>query len=89
MVLQNSGKMVRLKFNVALLCQTIVTPPGNGRQIGREHVTCKIQYTAVVNPGGWAPASVVKLISRRELPKFLKTFAIYVQQKTKDLPIMF
>lgn len=85
----HNSKMVRLRFNVALICQTIVTPPGNGKAISREHLTCKIQYSAVVNPGGWAPASVVKLISKRELPKFLKTFAIYVQQKTKDLPILF
>ena len=45
--LQHNSKMVRLRFNVALICQTIVTPPGNGKAISREHLTCKIQYSAV------------------------------------------
>ena len=46
-------------------------------------------WCAAVNPGGWAPASVIRMISKRELPKFLKTFTAYVQEKTRDLPIMY
>ena len=42
-----------------------------------------------VNPGGWAPASVVRVISKREVPKFLKNFTAYVSDKTKDKAIMF
>ena len=41
-----TSKCVRMKFNVALVCQTIVTPPPSGQEITRDHLTCRIQYTA-------------------------------------------
>ncbi|KAK2171314.1 hypothetical protein NP493_1079g00032 [Ridgeia piscesae] len=82
-------KFVRMRFNIAMICQTVVQPPDNGEEIKRENLSCRIQYSANVNPGGWAPASVVRMISKRELPKFLKTFTTYVQEKVKDQPIMF
>ncbi|KAK2157799.1 hypothetical protein LSH36_184g03031, partial [Paralvinella palmiformis] len=86
---QTTPRCVRIRFNVAMICQTIVQPPQTGSDITRDRVKCKIQYSANVNPGGWAPASVIRVISKRELPKFLKTFTNFVQQKTSDLPIMF
>lgn len=67
-------KCIRLVFNVAMICQTIVTPPPNGQPVTRDHLTCRIQYSANVNPGGWVPASVIQIICKREAPKFLKTF---------------
>jgi collagen type IV alpha-3-binding protein len=84
-----SNKCVRIKFNVAMICQTVVQPPEAGKAIQRENLTCKVQYSANVNPGGWAPASVIRAISKRELPKFLKTFTSYVQDKTASKPILF
>lgn len=42
-----------------------------------------------VNPGGWAPASVLRAVAKREYPKFLKRFTLYVQEKTAGKPIMF
>jgi len=72
-----------------MICQTVVQPPESGKKIGRENLTCRIQYSANVNPGGWAPASVVRVISKREVPKFLKNFTAYVSDKTKDKAIMF
>lgn len=42
-----------------------------------------------VNPGGWAPASVLRAVAKREYPKFLKRFTSYVQEKTADKPILF
>ena len=86
---QPSGKCVRIRFNVAMICQTVVQPPESGKQIERSNLTCKVQYSANVNPGGWAPASVIRAISKRELPKFLKTFTSYVQEKTASKPILF
>lgn len=42
-----------------------------------------------VNPGGWAPASVLRAVAKREYPKFLKRFTSYVQDKTSGKPILF
>lgn len=48
------------------------------------HVT-----VCAVNPGGWAPASVLRAVAKREYPKFLKRFTSYVQEKTAGKPILF
>ncbi|GFG35236.1 hypothetical protein Cfor_01332 [Coptotermes formosanus] len=42
-----------------------------------------------VNPGGWAPASVLRAVYKREYPKFLKRFTAFVIDQCKDKPIMF
>ena len=42
-----------------------------------------------VNPGGWAPASGVRAVYKREYPRFLKKFTQYVIDKCKDQEIMF
>uniref|UniRef100_A0A0B6ZVZ5 Ceramide transfer protein n=1 Tax=Arion vulgaris TaxID=1028688 RepID=A0A0B6ZVZ5_9EUPU len=81
-------KYVRITMNVALICETIIEPPANG-DITRNHITCKITYTADVNPGGWAPASVLRAVYKREYPKFLRRFTEFVTEKTKDKPILF
>uniref|UniRef100_A0A671QR76 Ceramide transfer protein n=1 Tax=Sinocyclocheilus anshuiensis TaxID=1608454 RepID=A0A671QR76_9TELE len=52
-------------------------------------ILCKITYVANVNPGGWAPASVLRAVAKREYPKFLKRFTSYVQEKTAGKPILF
>lgn len=82
------GKYVRITMNVAMICQTIIEPPANG-DITRDHITCKITYTADVNPGGWAPASVLRSVYKREYPRFLRRFTQYVLEKTADKPILF
>ncbi|XP_076443458.1 ceramide transfer protein-like [Babylonia areolata] len=83
------GKYVRITMNVAMICQTIIEPPSNGGDITRDNITCKIIYTAEVNPGGWAPASVLRSVYKREYPKFLRRFTQYVLDKTADKPILF
>lgn len=45
-IFQVNNKMVRVRLNVSMICQTIVHPPENNQQITREHLTCKIQYCA-------------------------------------------
>lgn len=42
-----------------------------------------------VNPGGWAPASVLRAIYKKEYPKFLKRFTGYVLDQCSSKPIMF
>ncbi|XP_049826489.1 ceramide transfer protein isoform X4 [Aethina tumida] len=85
----NVGKCVRIYLTVCLMCQTRVDPPKDGAPISRDNVSCKITYCSVVNPGGWAPASVLRAVYKREYPKFLKRFTAYVKNQTKNKPIMF
>ncbi|XP_029649707.1 ceramide transfer protein isoform X3 [Octopus sinensis] len=81
------NKYVRVKMNVSMACQTLIEPP-NDSEITRDNITCKITYTANVNPGGWAPASVLRAVYKREYPKFLKRFTSYVKEITANKPIL-
>ncbi|XP_041435483.1 ceramide transfer protein isoform X3 [Xenopus laevis] len=83
------NRCVRAKINIAMICQTLVSPPEGNKEISRDNIQCKITYVANVNPGGWAPASVLRAVAKREYPKFLKRFTSYVQEKTADKPILF
>lgn len=85
----NTGKCVRVSLTVCLVCQTFIDPPKDGAQITRDDITCKITYCSVVNPGGWAPASVLRAVYKREYPKFLKRFTAFVIDQCKEKPIMF
>ncbi|KAL7988966.1 hypothetical protein Chor_007885 [Crotalus horridus] len=84
-----SNRCVRAKINIAMICQTLVSPPEGNKKISRDNILCKITYVANVNPGGWAPASVLRAVAKREYPKFLKRFTSYVQEKTAGKPILF
>ncbi|XP_068608640.1 ceramide transfer protein-like isoform X2 [Brachionichthys hirsutus] len=86
---QPSGRCVRAKINIAMICQTLVSPPEGDKEISRDNLLCKITYVANVNPGGWAPASVLRAVAKREYPKFLKRFTSYVHEKTSSKPILF
>lgn len=50
---------------------------------------CLSSCLLLVNPGGWAPASVLRAVAKREYPKFLKRFTSYVQEKTAGKSILF
>ncbi|KAL0979278.1 hypothetical protein UPYG_G00183120 [Umbra pygmaea] len=64
---QPTNRCVRAKINVAMICQTLVSPPEGDKEISRDNVLCKITYVANVNPGGWAPASVLRAVAKRDL----------------------
>ncbi|XP_062130167.1 ceramide transfer protein isoform X1 [Drosophila sulfurigaster albostrigata] len=85
-----NGKCVRIFLTVILACQTHL-PDGyvKGQPLSRDDLTCKVTYCSVVNPGGWAPASALRAVYKREYPKFLKRFTGYVIDQCKDKPIMF
>ncbi|XP_012277548.1 collagen type IV alpha-3-binding protein [Orussus abietinus] len=85
----NTGKCVRVYLTVCLVCQTFIDPPKEGEEIKRSDITCKITYCSVVNPGGWAPASVLRALYKREYPKFLKRFTNFCIDQCKDKPIKF
>eukprot|EP00088_Acartia_fossae_P021409 TRINITY_DN2286_c0_g1_i1.p1 TRINITY_DN2286_c0_g1~~TRINITY_DN2286_c0_g1_i1.p1 ORF type:complete len:584 (-),score=74.14 TRINITY_DN2286_c0_g1_i1:544-2295(-) len=80
------GGCLRVDLTVCFLCQTVV-PPGLDRN-DRNNLTCRITYCSVVNPGGWAPASVLRTVYKREYPRFLKRFTQYVIEKTRGLAVL-
>eukprot|EP00092_Neocalanus_flemingeri_P037840 GFUD01041190.1.p1 GENE.GFUD01041190.1~~GFUD01041190.1.p1 ORF type:complete len:632 (+),score=203.75 GFUD01041190.1:128-1897(+) len=80
------GGCLRVDLTVCFLCQTVVREGGSrGR---REDLSCRITYCSVVNPGGWAPATVLRAVYKREYPRFLKRFTQYVIDKTKAREIL-
>ncbi|XP_048583823.1 ceramide transfer protein-like [Nematostella vectensis] len=74
-----SNKFVRVTASIAFFCQTIIKPRAEGEELSRDHISCKITYSANVNPGGWAPPSVVRALSKREYPKFLRKISSLCQ----------
>ncbi|XP_059406123.1 ceramide transfer protein isoform X2 [Carassius carassius] len=84
-----SARCIRANINVAMICQTLISPPEGDKEITRDNILCKITYVANVNPGGWAPASVLRAIAKREYPKFLKRFTSYAQEKSSGEAILF
>ncbi|XP_068208689.1 ceramide transfer protein-like [Palaemon carinicauda] len=86
----NDGKCVRVDLTICFVCQTFIDPPpAEGEPITRDNLLTKIIYCSVVNPGGWAPASVLRTVYKREYPKFLKRFTQYVVDKSANNPIAF
>ncbi|KAJ7365850.1 Collagen type IV alpha-3-binding protein [Desmophyllum pertusum] len=82
-----TNKFVRAMIVVGLFCQTFFEPREEGQKLNRDHISCKITYTANVNPGGWAPPSVVRAVSKREYPKFLRKISSFCQNTCSDKPI--
>lgn len=86
----NDGKCVRVDLTVCFVCQTFIDPPpADGEPVTRDNLLTKLTYCSVVNPGGWAPASVLRAVYKREYPKFLKRITQYVVDKCTDQPIAF
>jgi len=81
--------LVRAIMDVAMICETNVTESSPQTTIDRSNVSCKITYVALINPGGWAPANVLRAVYKREYPKFVKRFTQYVIDKTAKQPILF
>ena len=80
--------VVRCQVRASMVCQTIVINTGvvsANLKYPRSKVACKVWYTADVNPGGWAPAKVLRQIYKHEYPKFLTKFGQYVYSKTAPL----
>ncbi|KAF7642886.1 hypothetical protein LDENG_00249100, partial [Lucifuga dentata] len=43
---QPSNRCVRAKINIAMICQTLVSPPEGNKEISRDNILCKITYVA-------------------------------------------
>ncbi|XP_046969936.1 ceramide transfer protein [Vanessa cardui] len=81
----NSGACIRLFVTVCLACRT-AWPAGEAPT--RDNITTSIAYCSTVNPGGWAPAGVLRAVYKREYPKFLKRFTNYVVEQCRDKPLV-
>ena len=43
---QPSSRCVRAKINIAMICQTLVSPPEGDKEISRDNILCRITYVA-------------------------------------------
>ena len=89
-----SKNCIHLVMNVCMMARTLVNgqPPeveGPAPDVKREDIECHIQYTATVDPGGWVPPAALRVIYKREYPRFLKTFTEYVIEKMRSFPPTF
>jgi len=86
---ESSDKYVRVLLTVCMTCETeIVGDKSDLSKVTRDQLRCKITYCSVVNPGGWAPTSALRMVYKREYPRFLKRFTGYVIEQCKSKPIM-
>lgn len=86
----NTSKLIRATLYAGLVCQTMANRPivqGKESDLTRDDISCKMIYAANVNPGGWAPAAVVRTIAKREICKFVKTFSASVKSKAASTPV--
>ncbi|TKR93954.1 hypothetical protein L596_008313 [Steinernema carpocapsae] len=76
---------VRVGLTIAMICQTVVEKGRlqSSEPLTRNDISCRIIYVAQVNPGGWVPSSALRVVYKREYPRFLKRFTQYVNEKTK------
>ncbi|KAL5259144.1 hypothetical protein ACHWQZ_G009559 [Mnemiopsis leidyi] len=82
---EGTSGYTRATIEVVLFCQTVCdkTDPT------RKDVSCRIVYSASVNPGGWAPSAAVRAVSQREYPKFLKKISAFAVDHVKKNAIEF
>lgn len=85
-----SSKLIRATIHAGLVCQTIASgkvEPGKESELTRKDITCKLHYAVNVNPGGWAPPSVVRAIGKREVCKFIKKLSETCQKRLSSTPL--
>uniref|UniRef100_A0A1I8GA77 START domain-containing protein n=1 Tax=Macrostomum lignano TaxID=282301 RepID=A0A1I8GA77_9PLAT len=80
-----SGRQ-RMQLNVSLICETEL-PEGGRLPTERSQLRCRMQYSARVHPGGWAPKAIIRQVSRREYPRFLRRFAAFCVERVKHQPV--
>jgi collagen type IV alpha-3-binding protein len=80
---------VRVKLTVSLVCETYIPIATSPEKVTRDQLVCKIIYSSTINPGGWAPAAILRAVYRREYPRFLENFSKHVIEVNKSKPIAF
>eukprot|EP00055_Hartaetosiga_balthica_P008179 m.29491 g.29491 ORF g.29491 m.29491 type:complete len:847 (-) comp6159_c0_seq1:353-2893(-) len=85
----SSNKYVRLTGNILMYATTEYPDNIPISKLTRAEIGARITFLAYLHPGGWAPVSVVKAVSRREFPKFLKNLEQHSLKHVNSLPIDF
>ncbi|VDN97796.1 unnamed protein product [Rodentolepis nana] len=57
--------------------------------VTRDSVCCRLLYASQINPGGWAPATVVRTMARREYPHFLQRISDFAISHTANTTLKF
>jgi len=85
-----SKSNVRVHLTIAMVCQTIISAAASEKplnEITREDIECRIAYVAEVHPGGWVPKIGLRQVYKREYPKFLREFTLYVEKRVSGTPL--
>ncbi len=67
-----TGGRVRMNAKTYLRCTTEIAASADPAAPARGDVSCRLIYMADVDPGGWAPPTIVKSVAKREFPKVIK-----------------
>ncbi|VDK52211.1 unnamed protein product [Anisakis simplex] len=81
-----STSNVRVGLTIAMVCETVIKEGCNKakHQLNRNDIYCRVIYVAQVHPGGWVPSAALRVIYKREYPKFLRGFTKYVVKNLKS-----
>ena len=82
----NENGIVRVDAQAYLIAETVYTPDFDPANPQRKHVKCKFNYCADINPGGWAPKSIVSIVAKVELPKAMVALGKAAKAHFKHLP---
>ncbi|KAL7057072.1 hypothetical protein AAHC03_019309 [Spirometra sp. Aus1] len=55
-------------------------------RVDRSAVRCRLLYASQINPGGWAPAAIIRTMAKREYPHFLQRISSFVISHTTGKP---
>jgi hypothetical protein len=72
----NNSKYVRLTANVMMHAKTIISRNA-GSTPSRGDVSVELTYLACINPGGWAPTSLVQYVRFPDCPYFAPIFLAF------------
>ncbi|KAK1345180.1 hypothetical protein QTO34_013890 [Cnephaeus nilssonii] len=70
-----NNRCVRAKINIAMICQTLVSPPEGNQKISRDNILCKITYVANgIEPWRMGTSLSVKGSGKTRVSQVSKTF---------------
>ncbi|XP_010778122.1 collagen type IV alpha-3-binding protein-like [Notothenia coriiceps] len=78
---QPTNRCVRAKINVAMICQTLVSPPEGDKEISRDNILCKITYVANDPDSSRAPEN-----ARPSCSVFIFRFLFHLVQSQGPCP---
>ncbi|GAB5566967.1 ceramide transfer protein isoform X1 [Prionailurus iriomotensis] len=76
-----NNRCVRAKINIAMICQTLVSPPEGNQEISRDNILCKITYVANGEPWRMGTSLSVKGSGKARVSKVSKTLYFLCPRK--------